>query len=86
LPKLTPVADQTDRYLTSAGHYAGYIFSITDCTTGSDGRVTEYEFSAVPFEPGKSGFRAFCTNDNGVIWTDANGSAGACMANKESLR
>jgi hypothetical protein len=86
LPKLSSVAEQSDRFVTSAGHYAGYIFSITDCTASSNGKVTQYEFVAVPFEPGKSGFRAFCTNDSGTIWSDKNGSAGACMANKVLLR
>src|SRR6266536_295044 len=68
------------------GTQNGYRFAVTNCRTGPNGAVSQYQVTAVPLEPGKSGFRASCTEQTGVICYDSDGSAERCLASKRQLR
>ncbi len=90
LRSLHPVGSLQDGYdrwsfLTEDAHrYAGYFFSLKECT--SRGAPNGHYFVvAVPAEPGKSGDRAFCSDESGVIYYDKTGSADACLARKNPL-
>jgi hypothetical protein len=50
----------------STGERAGYSFVISGCETLGDKAVRQYQIMAVPIEPGKSGWRSFCTDETGV--------------------
>jgi len=80
LKRTTPAKDEydPDAFLLSGDH-AGYRIALTDCEPEPGGVVTRYRVTAVPLEPGKSGVRAFCTDQTGVLWYDANGSAENCL-------
>ncbi|MGB7730396.1 MAG: hypothetical protein WBL50_20380 [Candidatus Acidiferrum sp.] len=61
-----------------AGHI-GYRIVLMGCEAGPNGSVTRYKISAIPVAPGKSGVRAFCTDETGVLWYDEDGSAENCL-------
>jgi len=73
-----------DEFLLSETH-AGYRITLTDCEPEPNGIVRSYRAIAVPREPGKSGVRAFCTDQTGVLWYDANGSPENCLATRRSI-
>ena len=81
LKRATPTKDEydPDAFLLSGDH-AGYRIALTECEPEAGGVVTRYRVTAVPLEPGKSGVRAFCTDQTGVLWYDANGSVENCVA------
>jgi type IV pilus assembly protein PilA len=58
--------------------FEGYKFSLTGCEADSDGVVVRYKATAVPVLPGKTGFRAFCTDQTGELRFSVNGSPEAC--------
>jgi len=58
----------------------GYRFALRGCEIGPNGAVIRYQATAVPLVPGKSGDRAFCTDQSGALWYDPTGLAGACLA------
>jgi hypothetical protein len=60
--------------------YAGYRITLPGCEPGPNGLVTRYRAIAVSLEPGKSGVRAFCTDQTGTLWYDAGGSPENCLA------
>ena len=68
-----------DAFLLSEDH-AGYRIAITGCKPEPNGVVSSYQITAVPLEPGKSGVRAFCSDQTGALWYDASGSAESCLA------
>jgi|SRR5580658_1886525 type IV pilus assembly protein PilA len=68
-----------DAFLLSENH-AGYEIALADCDPGADGVVRSYRITAVPVEPGKSGVRAFCTDETGVLRYDLSGSVERCFA------
>lgn len=45
----------------------GYKFSLTECETDSNGAVVRYKAVAMPLLPGKTGIRAFCTDQTGEL-------------------
>jgi hypothetical protein len=65
--------------------YAGYKIALDGCEPGPKGLVTHYRAIAVPDRPGKSGVRAFCTDQTGALWYDASGSADNCVAKRQSI-
>lgn len=65
--------------------HAGYKFTLGNCYANTQGVVVHYQASAVPVESGRTGFRAFCTDDSGLLWYDAGGSATNCLASRRSL-
>ena len=80
-----PVDYDPLRFLTT-GTSAGYKFVLGNCRTDAKGVVVHYEATAVPVERGKTGFHAFCTDDSGLLWYDAEGSATNCLASRRALR
>jgi len=89
LPLLKPTAPNSDEYdsdafLLSAEH-VGYRIAFAGCESESNGVVTRYRIVAIPLEPGKSGVRAFCTDQTGALWYDASGSAGDCLASRRTI-
>jgi hypothetical protein len=67
------------------GARRGYTIAIVGCLADKAGPVTRYRLTAVPRELGTTGFMAYCTSEEGVIWYDASGSAEACLANRKPL-
>lgn len=64
----------------ASGNKSGYIFELSGCMASSSGMVHLYQLTATPADPGRSGQRAFCTDQSGEIRYDANGSAASCIA------
>jgi len=89
LPALKPIsaAAENDQSYASllSGDHAGYRFSFVMCKAESSGAVTQYLLTATPIEPGRSGVRAFCTDQSGTLWYDPNGSADNCLAFRRKL-
>ena len=91
LPLLRPAENQPNdvdydplRFLAT-GTQAGYKFVLGNCYAGAKGVVVQYQAAAVPIEHGTTGFRAFCTDDSGSLWYDAEGSATNCLASRRAL-
>jgi hypothetical protein len=80
-----PVDDDPMRFLT-IGSSAGYKFVLGNCRTKANGIVVHYEAIALPIERGKTGFRAFCTDDSASLWYDPEGSAIKCLASHRVLQ
>jgi type IV pilus assembly protein PilA len=57
----------------------GYKFSLTGCEADSEGVAVRYKATAIPVLPGKTGFRAFCTDQTGELRYAANGSPESCQ-------
>ncbi len=89
LPQLRATAPVSDTYdpdkFLVAETYVGYRFAVSGCDAGPNGVVTQYQVYAVPREPGKSGFRAFCTDQSGALWYDPDGSAVNCLAARRPI-
>jgi len=77
-PVKDPYYDPEEFLVT--GTRSGYRLKVADCRADSNGVVIHYQVTAVPLEPGKSGFRAFCTDESGSLWYDEAGSAANCLA------
>jgi hypothetical protein len=73
-----------EAFLRSGG-YLGYRISLAGCGPEPNGVVTRYRITAIPLEQGKSGIRAFCTDETGALWYDAGGSAEKCFASHRTL-
>jgi hypothetical protein len=84
LPLLKPESRDGNNYDAGAfllsEDYAGYRIAIVGCKPEQNGLVSIYQIAAVPLEPGKSGVRAFCSDQTGALWYDASGSAENCLA------
>ena len=79
-PKFAGGEYDPDEYLARTP-YAGCVFSLENCVAGADGRVTNFQFIAVPLSPGLTDFRAFCTDERGNLWYDNAGSGkDACLS------
>ncbi len=89
LRRLQPAVPVTDAYETDefwrAGVRVGYKFVVSGCEAGPRGVVMQYQVTATPLEPGKSGFRAFCTDQTGALWYDPDGSAEKCLASRRPI-
>ena len=69
-----------------SGKY-GYIFSLQDCTANSSGEPnTKYQITAFPERRNQTGVRAFCSDESGLIRSDADGSPQACQEKGEALQ
>jgi hypothetical protein len=68
-----------------SGMQSGYRFVVVTCHPGPTGVVAHYQVAALPIEPGKSGSRAFCTDESGLLWYDQDGSTADCLALRHSL-
>jgi hypothetical protein len=89
LPLLRPVGqgefpDYSLEFLTT-GSWSGYKFSLVSCRSDANRAGVHYQVIAVPVERGTSGVRAFCADEVGVIWYDADGSSTNCLASRHPL-
>jgi hypothetical protein len=84
---LTPVEARDDaeydplRFL-STGTQSGYKYSLANCRADAKGVFVQYQVTAVPIEQGKTGFHAFCADQSGMLWYDAEGSATNCLSSR----
>ena len=69
----------------STGKRAGYSFVISGCETAWKTEVRQYRVIAVPTEPGKSGWRSFCTDETGVLRYTLDASAESCFASSDVI-
>jgi hypothetical protein len=58
--------------------FEGYKFSLTGCEVDPQGVAVRYKATAVPLLPGKTGVRAFCTDQTGELLYGVNGSVESC--------
>jgi hypothetical protein len=58
--------------------FEGYRFSLTGCEADPEGVVVRYKVTAVPVLPGKTGVRAFCTDQTGELRFGVNESPETC--------
>jgi hypothetical protein len=58
--------------------FEGYKFSLTGCEADGEGVVVRYKATAVPVLPGKTGVRAFCTDQTGELRFGVNESPKSC--------
>lgn len=65
---------------------SGYEFVLGNCRTDDKGIVVHYQVTAEPIDHGRTGFRAFCTDNSGLLWYDADGSATKCLASRRPLQ
>jgi hypothetical protein len=86
---LKPTAPNRDDYDSDAfllsGERVGYRITFAGCEPEPNGVVTRYRIAAVPLEPGKSGVRAFCTDETGALWFEPSGSAENCLASRRTI-
>lgn len=89
LPLLKLTAPSRDDYDSDAfllsGEAVGYRITFAGCGPEPNGVVTRYRIAAVPLEPRKSGVRAFCMDETGALWFDANGSSENCLASRRTI-
>jgi len=81
--RTTGAYDPSDPFRT--GIKSGYKFAVFNCRTDGKTVVAHYQAATVPTEQGKTGLRAFCTDESGVIWYDKEGSASGCLASRRQL-
>ena len=90
LPRLRPPEQAQDAeynpldFLITRTH-AGYKFALGNCRADANGVIASYQATAVPAVPGSTGFKAFCTNESGLLWYNAAGSAGDCLTSRRSV-
>jgi len=86
---LKPIAErQVPDYLSellTTGLRSGYRFSVI-CASDANRATVHYQLAAVPVEQSKTGVRAFCTDDVGVIWYDLDGSVTNCFGSRHALQ
>ena len=64
----------------ASGQKYGYIFELQNCSSEAQGGpVSKVQISATPLKFNQTGVRAFCTDQEGVIQQDKNGSAEDCL-------
>jgi hypothetical protein len=90
LPLLKPLGqeklpDHSLELLTS-GVRSGYRFSLVGCGSDANRAKAHYQLTAVPVEQNKTGVRAFCADEAGVIWYDLAGSGTNCLASRNALQ
>jgi hypothetical protein len=90
LPLLKPAEGRGDAgYDTldflSTGTWSGYRFALDDCYVDKIGIVAHYQASAVPIERGTTDFRAFCTDETGIMRYDDSGVKAKCLASGRLL-
>lgn len=80
--------DESDNALSflATGMQNGYRFGLVDCRSEANRANAHYQITAVPIERGKTGLRAFCTDEQGIIWVDDEGSAANCLTLKRTLQ
>lgn len=90
LPRLRPPeqAQNADYnpldFLITRTHY-GYKIALANCHADARGVIARYQATAVPAVPRATGFKAFCTDESGLLWYDAAGSGTDCLTPRRSL-
>ena len=79
----TDVSEQISGLLS--GQRTGYKFAFAGCTPDTNGIVTHYQIFAIPIGPGRTGIRAFCTDQTGKLFYDLNGSPSQCLATRREI-
>jgi len=69
---------QTHEGFLFSDSFEGYKFSLTGCEVDAKGVAARYKATAVPLLPGKTGFRAFCTDQTGELRYSVNESTESC--------
>jgi hypothetical protein len=78
-------ADYDPTGFLTTGTWAGYRFALDGCQVDKRGVVAHYQASAVPIERGTTGFRAFCTDETGIVRYDNSGLKANCLASGRAL-
>ena len=76
--------NDADELLTT-GKRDGYTFSLSNCSANTQGVIVHYQATAVPIERGVAGLRAFCGNEERIVWEDENGSGANCLQSQHPL-
>ena len=89
LPRLRPPEQAQDADYNPLGFlitrtHSGYKFALVNCHSEANGEIAHYQATAVPAVRGATGFKAFCTDDSGLLWYDAAGSATDCLTSRRS--
>jgi hypothetical protein len=71
--------DDYENEFFTTGMRSGYVFTIASCARDAKGKATQYQITAVPQQPGKTGDKAFCSDQSGVTRLDASGSGPKCL-------
>jgi hypothetical protein len=69
----------------TTGTRGDYKFALMGCESGANGGVTRYQLTAEPVQPNVSRMRAFCADQDGVIWYDETGSAEVCLSSRHPI-
>jgi hypothetical protein len=90
LPRLRPPEQAQEAEYDPLGFlitrtHSGYKFALGNCHADASEVIGHYQAAAVPTVPGATGFKAFCTDESGILWYDASGSATACLTSRHSL-
>jgi len=91
LPSLRPPDQAQDAdynpldFLVTRTH-SGYKFALGNCRADASGVIAHYQATAVPAVRGETGFKAFCTDESGLLWYDAAGSATDCLTSRRLLQ
>ena len=72
--------------LLTTGVQNGYRFTLVGCSSEANRTNLHYQITTVPIERGKSGSQAFCTDEQGTIWVDDEGSAPDCLTLRRALQ
>jgi hypothetical protein len=78
-------SDNSLNFLTT-GMQNGYSFALVGCSSEANRTNVHYQITAVPIERDKTGSRAFCTDEQGTIWVDDEGSARNCLTLRHALQ
>jgi hypothetical protein len=74
----SPTGEHIEEGFLFSDSFEGYKFSVTACEPDPKGVVVRYKATAVPLVPGKTGIRAFCTDQTGELQYGVNGTAESC--------
>jgi len=75
----TASANYLPESLWTTGTMNRYQFYLVNCRADSTGTVLHYQVIAMPVDPGKSGVKAFCSDETGVTRYDKDGSVTNCF-------
>ena len=84
-PEQMPEAEYDPLGFLITRTHSGYKFALGNCHADASEVIGHYQATAVPTVPGATGFKAFCTDESGILWYDASGSATACLTSRHSL-
>lgn len=64
----------------ATGRHNGYAFLLGGCKQDDKGKTISYQLTATPEKPGRTGIRAFCADETGIVWYDVEGSSQGCLS------